>query len=423
MKYNVSIEKEGKLYRAGILEGTDHNDVGFTYDSAYLKDPAAVALSISLPLEEMSFNPVKTRNFFDGMLPEGFIRHSLAERMHLDENDYISILSNLGRECIGAVRISKEDEVSAEKYIPVTDREIEQLAAEGAAISTEIVTKTHLSLAGASGKVGLYYDPGSDTWYLPVGTAPSTHIVKQSHVRYKGIVANERLSMLTAAKCGIDTAESFIVNTGAAAESEVLYATKRYDRIITDSSEKIGTLVRPNRLHQEDFAQALGISSSQKYEKAEDHYMAQMFKVLREYSADPIQDQLKLWDRVIFNYLIGNTDSHIKNYSLLYSPDMRSIRLAPAYDIVSTVVYENSTREMSMKIGNAIGIDDVTSESFEQAASDIGLGRSLAMKRYDMMFNRFENSLREAADELNEEGFRTEMDLCGQILGRFALLK
>ncbi len=423
MKYNVSIEREGRLYKAGTLEGTDHNDTVFTYDDAYLNDTSAAALSVSLPLEEVSFDPVKTRIFFEGMLPEGFIRHSLADRMHIDETDYISMLHNLGRECIGAVRISKDDEVSKEEYIPVTDREIEQLAAEGAAISTEIVTKTHLSLAGASGKVGLYYDPDSDKWYLPVGTAPSTHIVKQSHVRYKGIVANERLSMLTAAKCGIETAESFIVNTGAAAESEVLYATKRYDRMITDNSEKIGTLARPNRLHQEDFAQALGISSAQKYEKAEDHYMAQMFKVIREYSADPIQDQLKLWDRVIFNFLIGNTDAHIKNYSLLYSPDMRSIRLAPAYDIVSTVVYENSTREMSMKIGNTIGIDDVTSESFEQAASDIRLGRSLAMKRYDMMFNRFENSLREAADELNEEGFRTAMDLCGQILGRFALLK
>lgn len=423
MKYNVSIEKEGRLYKVGTLEGTDHNDTVFTYDGAYLNDTSATALSISLPLEEVSFDPIRTRTFFEGILPEGFIRHFLADRMHIDETDYISMLHNLGRECIGAVRISKDDEVSKEEYIPVTDREIEQLAAEGAAISTEIVTKTHLSLAGASGKVGLYYDLDSDKWYLPVGTAPSTHIVKQSHVRYKGIVANERLSMLTAAKCGIETAESFIVNTGAAAESEVLYATKRYDRMITDNSEKIGTLARPNRLHQEDFAQALGISSAQKYEKAEDHYMAQMFKVIREYSADPIQDQLKLWDRVIFNFLIGNTDAHIKNYSLLYSPDMRSIRLAPAYDIVSTVVYENSTREMSMKIGNTIGIDDVTSESFEQAASDIRLGRSLAMKRYDMMFNRFENSLREAADELNEEGFRTAMNLCGQILGRFALLK
>ena len=45
----------------------------------------------------------------------------------------------------------------------------------------------------------------------------------------------------------------------------------------------------------------------------------------------------------MFNYLIGNTDNHIKNLSLLYSEDLKSIRLAPAYDIVSTVIYKSST--------------------------------------------------------------------------------
>ena len=421
MKYIVYIEKEGKPVKVGIMEGTDHNDVIFTYDSAYLESPSAVALSLSLPIEEVTFDPVRTRTFFNGMLPEGFIRHSLADRMHIDENDYVSILRNLGRECIGAVRIAVEDDASSEEYIPIDQSEIEQLAAEGAAKSTEIVTRTHRSLAGASGKVGLYYDQGSNKWYLPLGTAPSTHIVKQSHVRLAGIVTNERLSMLTASKCGIDTAESFIINTGSATESEVLYATKRYDRIFTEASEKIGTLLRPFRLHQEDFAQAIGIASSNKYEKEEDHYLPMMFELLRDYSADPIVDQQKLWDRVVFNYLIGNTDAHIKNFSLLYSPDMRSIRLAPAYDIVSTAVYESSTREMSMKIGQNINIDEVTEESFEQASSDIGLGRNLAMSRYDLMLDKFEISLREAANELNEEGFATAIDLCEKILGRLSL--
>ena len=225
--------------------------------------------------------------------------------------------------------------------------------------------------------------------------------------------------MLTAAKCGIETAESFIINTGSADDSEVLYATKRYDRIITEGSGRIGTLLRPNRLHQENFAQALGIPSSSKYEKADDHYLAQMFRLLREYSSDPVKDQVKLWDRVIFNYLIGNTDAHIKNYSLLYSPDMRLIRLTPAYDIVSTVVYDSTTREMSMKIGNAIDIDEVTAESFEQSAAEVGLGKALAMRRYNVMVNKFENALHEAADELSDERFGTASGICGKILYNF----
>ena len=91
--------------------------------------------------------------------------------------------------------------------------EVKRLAQEGATESAELVTKAHLSLTGASGKVGLYYDNEKDEWYLPYGDAPSTHIVKQSHVRLKNIVANEQLCLLTAKKLGIEVPESFIVKT------------------------------------------------------------------------------------------------------------------------------------------------------------------------------------------------------------------
>ena len=69
-----------------------------------------------------------------------------------------------------------------------------------------------------------------------------------------------------------------------------------------------------------------------------------------------------------------------------------------------------------MNIGKALDIDDVTTESFEQAASDVGLGKTLAMKRYNMMLDNFEKSLREAASELADEGFGAAVDMCGKIL-------
>ena len=69
------------------------------------------------------------------------------------------------------------------------------------------------------------------------GTAPSTHIVKQSHVRLEGIVTNEQLSMMTAAKCGIEVPQSFIIDLGSGNDSEVLYATRRYDRTLEKEME------------------------------------------------------------------------------------------------------------------------------------------------------------------------------------------
>ncbi len=231
----------------------------------------------------------------------------------------------------------------------VTEQQVKALAAEGAQKSAEIVTntKSHLSLTGASGKVGLYYDEAGSRWYLPEGTAPSTHIVKQSHVRLEGIVTNEQLSMMTAAKCGIEVPQSFIIDLGSGDDNEVLYATRRYDRTFEGSVNMITGLPCPLRLHQEDFSQALGI-------KRNAGYMRRMFEILRQYSSNPIADQQRLWDMIVFNYLLGNTDAHIKNFSLLYGKDLHSIRLAPAYDMVSTTVYESSTREMALYKRNGI---------------------------------------------------------------------
>ena len=110
--------------------------------------------------------------------------------------------------------------------------ELISLAREGATKSTELLAESHISLAGASGKVGLYYDELQNKWYKPFGIAASTHILKQSHVRLDHLVVNEQLCMLTASKLNIEVPGSFIVNTGTGNDDEILYATERFDRIL-----------------------------------------------------------------------------------------------------------------------------------------------------------------------------------------------
>ena len=170
-------------------------------------------------------------------------------------------------------------------------------------------------MSGSSGKVGLYLRDGR--WYQPLGTAPSTHIVKQSHVRLRHIVENERLVLLTAERLGIPTVNSSIINAGSFNDSDILLATERYDRDRSNPIREISGLVCPLRLHQEDFAQALGIPGSAKYEHAEGNYLYRIFRLVRNNSAEPLQDQLRLLDILIYDKLIGNTDNHIKNFSLL----------------------------------------------------------------------------------------------------------
>lgn len=402
----VEIEISGLNCVVGKIIGNDYNDARFSYTVDYLQMEGSRPISLSLPLQTEAFSVHATRNFFEGLLPEGFIRKCVAKEVHTDTNDYLNILAVLGNECLGAIRI-----VDNEAAIPVTsykllqDAEIKALAQEGATESVQLITKSHLSLTGASGKVGLYYEPESKKWFFPEGNAPSTHIVKQSHIRLKKIVANEQLCMLTAKNLGIEIPESFIVNVGSDNKEDILFATRRYDRKFDENSAVLNGLRVPYRLHQEDFAQALGIAASDKYEKSGAAYLKRSMNLLRSFSSDPITDQLKLWDICIFDYLAGNTDNHIKNLSLLYSKNLKSIRLAPAYDIVSTMVYDSSTEDMAMSIGGIYNINDIDRKAFEREALNVGLGKNMALKHFDKMVAGFCDAIDKASFTLMSQGF------------------
>ena len=411
MTYTVMIELAGESVKVGQI-----SEAQFAYDPSYLSRSSVKPISVSLPLQEAPFSLQRTKSFFDGLLPEGFTRRTVAQWMHVSEDDYLSILAGLGRECLGAIRIVDESDIVPAQYQKLSLAQVQALASEGTTQSAKLVTESHLSLTGASGKVGLYYDAANDAWYQPFGTAPSTHIVKQSHVRLSGIVVNELLCLHTAKKCGIDVPDCFILDTGGVSDENILFATARYDREMVADGRRINGLLCPRRLHQEDFAQALGIPAAEKYEPEFGSYLKDMFTLLKTQSTNPLEDQLKLWDLTVFNYLIGNADNHLKNASLLYDSKLSTLRLAPAYDVVSTTVYSGSTRRLSMHFGDATTLDTVNEDSFRKAAHEVGIGEKLAMKRTAAMAEKFEAALNTTAEELTAQGFTNAAQLRDQIL-------
>lgn len=417
MNLKVYIEINGVYKHVGDINGESEKDASFQYSQSYI-ETNSLPISLSMPFQSEPFSSEKTKAFFEGLLPEGFTRKTVARYLRSDEKDYLHILSVLGRECLGAIKIVNEmdsvDETCA--YEKLSIKQVKALAREGASKSAEFIAKSHLSLTGASGKVGLYYNNKNDSWYLPKGNASSTHIVKQSHIRMNGIVTNEQLCMLTAKKLGIDVVDSFIVNVGDFTDSEILFATSRYDRKFSDECNVVSKMKMPLRLHQEDFAQAMGIDAENKYEEPPANYLAQMMKLLRNYSENPIRDQLKLWDAIVFDYLIGNTDCHIKNFSLLYSQDMKTLCLAPIYDIVSTVIYENTSRDMAINIGGEYSLDRIDKESFKLAAKDIGIGTSIALEHFDFMQENIKKALNESAKELEALGYKEAINIKKKII-------
>jgi serine/threonine-protein kinase HipA len=148
---------------------------------------------------------------------------------------------------------------------------------------------------------------------------------------------------------------------------------ERYDRI---RDEQGGVM----RLHQEDFCQALGIPSEIKYQSEGGPGLSDCFALIREASTAPALDVLALLDAVIFNLLVGNHDAHAKNYSLLYRPD-RSVRLAPLYDLVSTVYYKELTDKMAMKLGGEAKSDLIFPKHLDKFAKDVGLGVAQTLTR------------------------------------------
>ncbi|MDY5579728.1 type II toxin-antitoxin system HipA family toxin [Porcincola intestinalis] len=411
---HISIEKNGEQTKVGIIQCSGISDAVFRYDKAWLDREDAIPVSLSLPLQEEAFSSEKTKCFFEGLLPEGFTKRSVARWMHADEHDYLTMLSGLGQECLGAIQVVEGNTKPPKaKYTRMTEQQLQELAAEGAIKSAELVTALHLSLAGASGKTGLYFDAGNKCWYLPVGTAPSTHIVKQSHVRFKDIVTNEQLCLTTAKNLGIPVPSSFAVNTE---DENLLFATPRYDRVLTDKHRVLDGLPVPYRLHQEDMAQALGIPTENKYEIVPSGYSEKICGLLRDFSSNPIRDILDFWNRIIFNDLIGNTDGHLKNFSFLYDKNLAGLHLAPAYDIVSTTIYPGHTRTLSMYIGESHDIDQIQRNDFVEGARRSGIQSAIILRQLDTMAENFEKAINQAADALQEKGYKNAGTIRDRIL-------
>jgi serine/threonine-protein kinase HipA len=364
----------------GHLVQDDGGGMVFEYVESWLKKPGATALSQSLPLRTKRFTRKECRGYFAGILPEEAKREIIARNLGISARNDYAMLERIGGECAGAVTF-----LPAGQALPARSDDYRKLSAEELAAFLKELPKRpllageegiRLSLAGAQDKIAVRMEQGEV--YLPLGGAPSTHILKPAVERFESVVFNEALCMRLAVEAGLATAS---VQAMKVANMDYLLV-ERYDRIHEHGIE---------RLHQEDFCQALGVVSEHKYQKEGGPSLKQCFALLREVSSAPVIDLARLLEAVIFNYLAGNNDAHGKNFSLLYHGVRTTnleIRLAPLYDIVSTVYYPELSRDMAMKIGGEYSSEKVTAKNFEQLAEEAGLGKPLVRARVPEMAER-----------------------------------
>jgi len=370
----------------GHLVQDDGGGMVFDYVASWLNKPGATPLSQSLPLRTKRFKRNECRGYFAGILPEAAKREIIARNLGISARNDYAMLERIGGECAGAVTF-----IPAGQALPERNYGYRKLSAEElAAILKELPKRPllageegiRLSLAGAQDKVAVRVKHGEVC--LPLGGAPSTHILKPAVERFDGVVFNEALCMKLAAASGLPAASVEVMNV----EGIDYLLVERYDRI-----HKQGPGAEPvlERLHQEDFCQAHGLDSEHKYQREGGPSLKQCFGLLREVSSAPVVDLARLLDAVIYNYLVGNNDAHGKNFSLLYrgagTPNLE-IRLSPLYDVVSTLYYPELSRDMAMKIGGEYSSEKVSARNFEQLAAEAGLGKPLVRSRVAEMAER-----------------------------------
>ena len=199
---------------------------------------------------------------------------------------------------------------------------------------------------------------------------------------YEYEFAHERL----AGRAGLEVAS---VEIGTALETRFLQV-ERFDRKpLADG--------RWERVHQEDFCQAMGIPPELKYQQEGGPNLKKCFELVRAVSAVPGPDVLRLFDAVVFNFLIGNSDAHGKNFSFLYGDG--GAKFAPHYDLVCTQAYENLAADLAMKIGDERKPSRIVARNWRKFFTDAGIGFAPAVRRLLELASRVQRETQAMAEE------------------------
>ena len=383
MAHDIGVRLFGQEVGTLSLQG---GRLAFQYGQSWLARPDGVALSQSLPLRPEPFDDVQCRAFFAGLLPEGHLRRLVAQQCQVSSQNDFALLAAIGGECAGAITF-----VPAGGAVQAADSaDVEWLdEAQLAALLDELPRRPmlagrdgiRLSLAGAQDKLPVVFD--GERIGLPKGGQPSTHILKPAIATVQGSVANECFCLALAQAVGM-----------AAAQAQVLQIKDRQVLLVARYDRRVGAAGQPERVHQEDFCQALGVVPEMKYQNEGGPDLQTCFGLLRKATRPSAPQVVRMLDAVVFNALVGNHDAHGKNFSLLYGDGATPV-LAPLYDLLCTAVYEHLTPKMAMKLGSKYKFSEVQARHWRQFAQEAGLSGAQTQKRVLQMAQRLPAAARQ----------------------------
>ncbi len=369
----------------GQLNKAASEVIDFQYDRSWLSWEHALPISLSLPLREDAFRGQPVTAVFENLLPDAdALRRRVAEKVGAAGTDAFSLLSAIGRDCVGALQFIKADEdipdteAGAISGKRVNDPAIEKLL-QGLTQSPLGLSRDddfRISIAGAQEKTALLRHKGR--WLKPYGSTPTTHIFKKqigqlpNGLDLSSSVENEFYCLKLAAAFGLPVAQANMQTFGGTKALVI----ERFDRRLTKDKRLL-------RLPQEDCCQALSVPPTRKYQADGGPGLIQVLDLLKG-SDNPSKDQATVLKAQMLFWLIGATDGHAKNFSIFLGPG-GSYHLTPLYDVLTAEpsFHAGQIQRKQMKLAMSVGnshhyrISEITGRHFMQTGEAAGLAKSL----------------------------------------------
>lgn len=393
----------------GQLNREKSGAIRFQYDASWIAWEHAIPVSISLPLREDQFTGAQVMAVFENLLPDyDPIRQRVAERVGADGTDAFSLLSEIGRDCIGALQFladgSTPQAANELTGTTLTKSKIENLLSDLDVTPLGIRSENSLriSVAGAQEKTALLYHKGK--WIQPSGTTPTTHIIKPQIGKLHGgidlsnSVENEYFCLQLLRQFGLKTANTSIVDFN----SQKALVVERFDRRWTDDGRLI-------RLPQEDCCQALSVAPTGKYQSEGGPGIIEIMNILRG-SDDPTTDRTDFFKANILFWLIGATDGHAKNFSLALSSRGR-FQMTPLYDVLTLQPTVDKKRlahkdfKLAMRVGksNQYNVERIRGRHFIDTGVQAGLSRKAINDLFDEITSSAVSAIDKTVDKLPKD--------------------
>jgi serine/threonine-protein kinase HipA len=394
----------------GVVTQRKNGQLHLTYERAWQDGQDSYPLSLSMSLGRREHGDSVVRPFMEGLLPDSNdVLERWARKFHVSARNPFALLAHMGEDCAGAVQFVRPDRF--EDVSRPGDDEVEWLTEEDVAERLRDLLERRgtgrlagdrgqFSLAGAQPKMALLRD--GERWGVPSGRTPTTHILKPpAQQDLDGFDIDEHLCLKLARELGLTVAASSL-RTFAGEQALVV---DRYDRRrrVPD-----GRLVR---LHQEDACQALGVTPLRRYENEGGLGAPEIVALLLRESDDPAADVGAFVDALALNWVMGGTDAHAKNYSVLIAPG--SVRLAPFYDLISILPYARRVHyrqaRLAMRIDREYLLWKIRRRHWEGLAVRSGLDPAPLVDRVGELMATVPGAVSRAATEVRNEGVTHEI--------------